>query len=108
MAPYSLNGYSVPDLLKLLRQERGERIRLEVGSPPSLTVKGKDFEIEGPAIEAESVEGLLRTVADTRQMRTFRKFATVDIIHTFGGARFLIRAVNAFGTCNVEFHAIKT
>jgi Tfp pilus assembly ATPase PilU len=108
MASYSLNTYSVPDLLKLLRQERGDRIRLEVGSPPSLTIKGKDFEIEGPAIEVESVEELLRAVAETRQMRAFRKFATVDIIHTHAGARFLIRAVNAFGTCNVEFHAIKT
>jgi Tfp pilus assembly ATPase PilU len=107
MAAYCLNSYSVQDLLKLLRQERGERIRLEVGAQPTLTIKGKNFEIEGPVLEEETAEELLRTVADTRQMRAFRQSSTVDVIHTFDGARFLVRAIHAFGTFNVELHAVK-
>jgi hypothetical protein len=107
MAVYCLNSYSIPDLLKLLRQERADRIRLEVGSQPLLTIKDKHFEIDGPVVEEAVVEELLRTVADTRKMRAFRQRSMVDIIHTFDGTRFLVRAVHAFGTFNVELHAVK-
>lgn len=103
---YRLDQYSIPELLQLLRSERGERIRLETGLQPSLTIKGKDYEIDAPPLDEESAEQLLRPVADSRQMRAFREFSTVDIIHTFEGARFLIRVVRAFGTFNVELHTI--
>lgn len=104
---YRLDQYSIPDLLELLRTERGERIRLETGSQSSLTVKGKEYEIDGPPLDGDTAEQLLRPVANTRQMRAFRKFSTVDIIYRFEGMRFLIRVVRAFGISNVEVHAIK-
>lgn len=97
----------MPELLQLLHSERGERIRLETGSQPSLTIKGQDYEIHGPPLDEEFAEQLLRPVADSRQMRAFRKLSTVDIVHTFKGARFLIRVVRAFGIFNVELHAIR-
>jgi Tfp pilus assembly pilus retraction ATPase PilT len=108
MPGYFLNGYSIPDLLKLLVVERGESIRLEVGYEPSLTIKGKDFEIEGPVVEEEAAEELLRTVASTREMRIFRQRGTIDIIHTFRDSRFLVRAVRAFSDFRLELHALKS
>src|SRR5262245_17786052 len=105
---YRLDQYSLPELLQLLRTERGERIRLENGSQPTLTIKGKDYEIEGPPLDEEAAEQLLRPVADSRQMRAFRKFSTVDFIYRFDGARFLVRVVRAFGTFNVELHTVRT
>ena len=110
MRVYHLDHYSMPDLLRLLRMERGEKIRLETGSrsQSSLTIKGEDHEIDGPPLDEDTAEELLRPVANTRQMRAFRKFSTVDIIYRFEGARFLIRVVRAFGIFNVELHAIKT
>lgn len=99
-------SYSIPDLLRLLRTEHGECVRLDVGSPPSLVVKGESHEIEGPAVEEESVEEMLRSVAGTREMRAFRETGTVDIIVPFDGTRFLVRAVRAFSECRVELRPI--
>src|SRR4051812_16604952 len=106
MRRYSMNSYSVPDLLKLLRTERGDRMRLEVGFPPTLVVKGEPHEIEGPAVMEESVEELLRAVASTREMRVFRESGTVDVIVPFEGARFLVRAVRAFSEFRLELQPI--
>jgi len=105
---YRLDTYSIPELLQLLLAEGGDRIRLDTRTGPSITIKRQEFEIEGPALDEEAVEELLRPVADTRQMRTFRKFSTVDIIYKFKRTKFLIRVVRAFGIFNVELHAIKT
>ena len=105
---YRLDTYSIPEMLQLLITERGERIRLDTRTAPSITIKGQDFEIEGPALDEEAVEELLRPAADTRQMRAFRKFSTVDIIYKFRQGKFLIRVVRAFGVFNVELHAITT
>ncbi len=93
--------YNIPDLLKLLRNERGESIKLDVGLPPTLVVKGELYEVEGPEIVEESMEEMLRTVASTRDMRTFRASGSVDIIVPFQESRFLVRAVRAFGICRL-------
>jgi Tfp pilus assembly ATPase PilU len=106
MPAYSLKCYSIPDLLRLMRTERGERVRLDVGSPPALIIKGESFEIEGPPVEEESVEEMLRVVASSRQIRAFRESATVDILVTFEGGHFLVRAVRAFSEFRLELHAI--
>ena len=99
---YHLDRYSIPELLQLLRTERGEKIRLETGAQASLTIKGQAYEIDGPPLDEEAVDDLLRPVTDTRQMRTFRKRSTLDIIYRLEGARFLVRVVRAFGIFNIR------
>ena len=58
MPVYKINSYSISTLLKLLREARAERICLEVGSQPLLTLKGQDFEIDGPVVEEAVAEEL--------------------------------------------------
>ena len=101
-----MSCYSIPDLLKLLRTERGERVRLDVGFPPTLVVKGESHEIEGPAVVEESVEEMLREVASSREMRVFRETGSVDIIVPLEGVRFLVRAVRAFSEFRLELQPI--
>ncbi len=97
-----MSSYSIPDLLRLLRTERGERVQLDAGYAPKLVVKGESHEIEGPAVEEESVEEMLRAVASTRDMRAFRETGTVDIVVPFEGSRFLVRGVRAFSECRLD------
>jgi len=108
MAKYCLSSYSIPELFKLLQQEQAERICLKVGSQPSLAIKGQDFEIEGPVIEEKTVEELLKTVADTRQMRVIRRSSCVNIVHKIAETNCLIRVINAVGYFSIELHSIKT
>ena len=100
------NCYSIPDLLRLLRKRRGDRVQLDVGLPPAVTIKGEVFEIEGPAVEAGSIEEMLRDVADTRHMRIFRESGAVDIVVPFAGAKFLIHAVRAGGEFGMELRTL--
>jgi Tfp pilus assembly ATPase PilU len=101
-----MSGYSIPDLLKLLQTERGDRVLLEVGSPPTVILKGELHAIEGPPVLEESAEEMIRSVANTREMRVFREFGTVDVIVPFGGSRFLVRAVRGFGEFRLELEPI--
>src|SRR5437899_1907256 len=82
---HCLNSYSISDLLGLMMAERGESVRLEVGQPAILLVKGQKFEVEGPFVAAEVVDELLRTTVSTRRVRDFRKHGVVEAIYTFQG-----------------------
>jgi|GEM_PF-3743530 hypothetical protein len=108
MAKYCLNSYSISDLHKLLQQERAERVYLEVGSQPSLTIKGQEFEIEGPVIEVEAALELIRAVADTRQMRAFWRSSSVNILHKTAKTQILIHVVHAVGHISIELQPIKS
>jgi hypothetical protein len=101
-----MDCYSITDLCELLQKERGERIRMDVGSSPKLVLKDHAHEIEGPAMNEEALEAMLRTVANTREMRTFREKGCVDIILPLHGSRFLVRAVRAFDEFRLELQLI--
>src|SRR4051794_38205861 len=105
---YCLSSYSIADLLDLLVAARGESIRLIVGYQPVLIIKGQEFGVEGPDLVEEDAAALLRSVANTRQMRDFRKRATTEIIHAFKGSRFLVRAIFAFDEFRLDIHALRT
>lgn len=101
-----MSGYSIPDLLKLLRAERGDRVLLEVGSPPTMIVEGELHAMEGPPVLEGAAEEMIRSVASTREMRIFRESGTVDVIVPFGGLRYLVRAVRGFGEFRLELEPI--
>jgi Tfp pilus assembly ATPase PilU len=101
-----MNAYSIPDFLRLLRSESGECVMLEVGSPPTLVVKGESYQIEGPAVVEQAVEEMLRSIASSREMRVFRETGSLDIIVPLEGARFLVRAIQAFNEFRLELQPI--
>jgi Tfp pilus assembly ATPase PilU len=97
-----MSGYSIPDLLQLLQTERGDRVLLQVGSPPTLILKGELHAIEGPPVSEESAEEMIGSIASTREMRAFRESGTVDVITTVDGSSFLVRAIRAVGVFRLE------
>ncbi len=101
-----MDGYSIPELIELLRTERGERVRLDAGFPPSLIVNGEWRRIEGPAVADASLEEILRTVANTTQMQAFGETGCVEVVVPFDGSRFLVRGLRAFGLCRLELERV--
>lgn len=86
--------YSMEDLLSLVATERAEELRLHAGAPPVIVVQGEHHTVEGPALTGENTELLLRSVANTRQMREFREQRMGDFLYTFQGSlRFRVHAV---------------
>jgi hypothetical protein len=97
-----MSCYSIADLLKLLKEERGECIRVEAGYAPVLLRKGKSHEIEGPVVMEEGVEEMLREVASTRKVRALRRQGTLEIVVRQSDTDFLVKATRAFGECRLE------
>ena len=90
----------------ILRSERAELVRLEVGFPPTVILKGESYKIEGPAVDEESAEEMLRSVACSREMRVFRETGSVGVILPHEDAQFLVRAVRAFGQFRLELEPV--
>jgi len=101
-----MSSYSIPDLLQLLKQERGERVRVEVGYSPVLIVKGQSHEMEGPVVMEESVDEMLREVASTRDLRAFRRNGKLDIVVRLSNTDYLVRAIRAFGENRLDLQPV--
>ena len=85
--------YSIDDLLALVRTEHAEELRLRVGYPPVMVLRGEDYPVEGPALTVQGADDLLRSIANTRQMRELRDSGFIDFIYTFRNASpFLVHA----------------
>lgn len=99
-------SYSVGDLLKLLRKERAQKLQLQVGLPPRLVIKREDFEVEGPPITREIADALLRSVADSRQIRAFRERGVITFFFEFDRSRFFVRAVEKDGNVRLLLNLV--
>lgn len=85
--------YSIDDLLNLVTSEQADGVTLQVGKAPIVAVGGERRAVEGPAITAENGEQLLRSIANSRQMRALMKNGATEFVYTFrGSSRFLVYA----------------
>jgi len=105
---YRLSNYSLSDLLNLVKTARAEKILLEVGYTPMLHVKEQKIEIDGPDLASEVMEELVRSVANSRQLRLLRENGGVDIIQTIDNSRFLVRVVDAFDVFRLDLIPIRS
>jgi hypothetical protein len=99
-------NYSIPDLLQLLKSERGDRLECRVTLPPILVIKGHDFEIEGPPITEAGADELFRSVAESRDVRAFRKHGVAEFIYTFKNSQFVVHAKKEFGYVHLDISLV--
>src|SRR5437899_1676531 len=85
--------YSMDNLLTLVSVEQAQELRVRAGTPPVIVLEDRPHPLEGPPLTAESAEELLRSIANTRQMRMLRDRGAVEFIYNFRSASpFLVRA----------------
>lgn len=97
--------YAMDDLLGRVRSERADELRLHVGLPPVLVVKGEHHSVEGPAITAADAEGLLQNIANSRQRRELRTSGRVQFIYRFQGATdFVVVAQTEGEAVGIDIH----
>ena len=81
------------NLLTLIRVEQVRELKIRAGVPPVLVSEDESHMLEGPPLTAEHAEQLLRSIANTRQMRALQQHRAVDFMYHFEGrSPFLIRA----------------
>jgi len=94
--------YSMENLLTLIKVEQVRELKIRTGVPPIVVSENESRMLEGPPLTSESAEQLLRSIANTRQMRALQQTGAVDFMYHFEGrSPFLVRA--KISDANVEF-----
>jgi Tfp pilus assembly pilus retraction ATPase PilT len=103
----TIGEYDMTDLLTLIVSERAEGLSIAPGRAPAVHLRGEMHLIEGPAISPEHAESLLRSLADTRQMRELHERGTAEFLFTFReSARFRVEARSEHEQIQFHIHAI--
>ena len=85
--------YSMVDLLDLIHCEGAETLQVRVGAPPVFIRQDTRQPVEDYKIGAADAEELLRSIANTRQMRELWERGAVEFIYLFRRSiPFLVRA----------------
>jgi Tfp pilus assembly ATPase PilU len=85
--------YHMDHLLTLLTAEKAKELRFRAGRPPVIVSENEQHSLQGPPIAAEDVWRLLRSMANSRQMRDLRDRGAVSFVYTTRGrSPFLVRA----------------
>jgi Tfp pilus assembly pilus retraction ATPase PilT len=93
MARIFRSSYSMDNLLNLITLERARELRFQAGSPPVIVFRDEQHPLEGPPVDPEATEDLLRSIATTRQMRELNHRGAVTFIYHFQGrSPFLVQA----------------
>jgi len=87
----SSSEYEITDLLTLVWSERADGLSLRAGNPPIVHLHADPHTIEGPAITPENAESLLRSLADTRQVRQLRETGGLEFVYTFRDTPFRVQ-----------------
>lgn len=85
--------YTMENLLILMHNEKARSMRIQPGRPPMITVNNRSFFLESPPVTREIADHLLRSVANSREMRKLRESGRVTLIYTLPGiSQFLVNA----------------
>ena len=97
--------FSMAHLLDLVKTEQAEALRLHVGTPPMMVVRGVRLAVESYPITAFDAEELLRSIATTRQMRELHERGTVQFVYRFQHATdFVVRAKVEDAYVQIDIH----
>ncbi len=91
--------YSMDNLLTLVDTEHAKSLKICAGIPPQVMLKDESHGLEGPPVTPELAEELLRSIANTRQMRELQENGSVTFLYKLmGSSPFLVQATLDQGT----------
>jgi Tfp pilus assembly ATPase PilU len=74
--------YSMDQLVIVLTAEKARELRFCADKPPIVALDHYEYPLQGPPIGAEEVAQLLRSVANSRQMRELQQRGKVQFVFT--------------------------
>jgi Tfp pilus assembly pilus retraction ATPase PilT len=85
--------YCMDDLLNLVLRESAEELRLQVGEPPVMVLRGEPLAIDVAAVTRDNVTELFQCLATENQLKELHACGQVQFIHLFqNSARFSVTA----------------
>jgi Tfp pilus assembly pilus retraction ATPase PilT len=74
--------YSMEQLITVLTTEKACELRFCAGKPPIVALEKYEYPLQGPPITTDEVAQLLRSVANSRQIRELRQRGAVQFVFT--------------------------
>src|ERR1041385_3265800 len=91
-------SYSMSDFLQLVVSEGSSDLHLRVGIPPTIRVHGILHRVEGPTLQPEDTEELMRSITSEEHIQHVRERGGADYGFAFGdAARFRVSAFKEKG-----------
>src|SRR5213075_2178497 len=100
-------SYSMSDLLQLVVSEGASDLHIRVGVPPTIRVNGILHRVEGPTLEAEGAEELMRSITSDDHIQHVRERGGADFGFAFGElARFRVSVFKEKGNYGMVLRQI--
>jgi twitching motility protein PilT len=94
-------SYEMNDLLELMVDQGASDLHIQVNQPPTLRISGSMVPVEGPNLDAEATEGLMKAITSTTNQEQVKTSGGADFGFAYQGkARFrvsVLRAKGAYG-----------
>lgn len=94
-------SYEMNDLLELMVDQGASDLHIQVNQSPTLRISGTMVPVEGPKLDAEGTEGLMRAITSTSNQEQLKTSGGADFGFAFQNkARFrvsVLRAKGAYG-----------
>src|SRR5690242_12918165 len=102
-------SYSMSDLLQLVVSEGASDLHIRVGTPPVIRVHGILHRVEGPLLQPEDSEELMRSITSEDQIQHVRERGGADFGFAFGElARFRVSVFKEKGNFACVLRQIPT
>src|SRR5437588_12688756 len=102
-------SYSMSDLLQLVVSEVASDLHIRVGIPPTIRVLGILHRVEGPPLDAEGTEELMRSITSEDHIQHVRERGGADFGFAFGElARFRVSIFKEKGNFGCVLRQIPT
>jgi twitching motility protein PilT len=93
--------YEMNDLLELMFDQGASDLHIQVNQPPTLRISGSMVPVEGPNLDAEATEGLMKAITSTTNQEQVKTSGGADFGFAYQNkARFrvsVLRAKGAYG-----------
>jgi twitching motility protein PilT len=100
-------SYSMSDLLQLVVSEGASDLHIRVGTPPTIRVHGILHRVEGPTLQPEDTEELMRSITSEDHIQHVRERGGADFGFAFGEmARFRVSVFKEKGNFGVVLRQI--
>src|SRR6058998_2009901 len=102
-------SYSMSDLLQLVVSEGSSDLHIRVGTPPTIRVHGILHRVEGPSLQPEDTEELMRSITSEDHIQHVREQGGADFGFAFGElARFRVSVFKERGNFGMVLRQIPT
>ncbi len=102
-------SYSMSDLLQLVVDEGAADLHIRVNCPPVIRLHGDLHRVEGPTLQPEDTEELMRSIASEEHIQHVREKGGADFGFAFGDrARFRVSVFKEKGNFGLVLRQIPT